>query len=519
MRAQRPGSALRPPTRLLAAAAAVASGAVLTVPGAARADAGPVGGPQLASRGVVVNPAAGVPAPPNIHAASWVIADADTGEVLAARDPHGQYLPASTLKTLTALTLIPKLDANRKVRPSQAACDVEGTKVGMTPKMDYTVDQLFHALMMMSANDAAVTLSEANGGVKKTIADMNAEARHLHAGDTLAASPNGLDVDLGLNVHTQHTSAYDLALILRQGMKDPAYRKYVQALNYWFPAPPDKQQKKKHKAGGYPIYTHNRMLPGQPHAYAGMLGGKNGYTVTAEQTFVAEAKRGGHTILISLMKADVPPSPYAAKLLDWGFAARGKVKPVGTLVEPGDAGAKADGSGDKGAGGQSAIEKASSSRTWMVVGGGAIGALIAIGVLFLVLQRRHRRGDLKLPRPDAAPTGPDAPGGNVRLAPPPPPPPPAPGVPDVPEEHADHAEHAEHSGFAGDADHQPGRADHPAPANPATSNPAPANPAASNPVPGQSPPGRPVAGPAASGAGEQPPEYDEAGEPGSGRGR
>ncbi|MEV5569252.1 D-alanyl-D-alanine carboxypeptidase [Spirillospora sp. NPDC052269] len=423
---------------MIAASAALASGAVLALPGAACADSGPVGGAQLAGRGVIVNPAAGVPAPPNIHASSWVIADADTGEVLAAKDPHGQYLPASTLKTLTALTLIPKLDAARKIKPSQSACDVEGTKVGMTPKMGYSVDQLFHALMMMSANDAAVTLSEANGGLKKTIADMNGEARTLHAGDTLAASPNGLDVDLGLSIKTQHTSAYDLALILRQGMKDPAYRKYVQALNFWFPAPPDKQQKKKHKPGGYPIYTHNRMLPGQPHAYNGMIGGKNGYTVTAEQTFVAEARRGGHTILISLMKADVPPSPYAAKLLDWGFAARGKVKPVGTLVEPGEAGAKADAAGGKD-GGQTAIEKASSSRTWMVVGGGAVGALIAIGVLFLVLHRRHRRGDLRLPKPNG-PSGdgpsagtpdagaPDAAFGNVRLAQ-------APQPPEAPEAH------------------------------------------------------------------------------------
>ncbi|MFC5180257.1 D-alanyl-D-alanine carboxypeptidase family protein [Actinomadura harenae] len=419
MRAQRPGTALRCPTRLLAAAAAIASGTVLALPGAACADGGPVGGAQLAGRGVIVNPAAGVPAPPNIHAASWVIADADTGEILAARDPHGRYLPASTLKTLTALTLVPKLDAARKVKPSQSACDVEGTKVGMTPKMSYSVDELFHALMMMSANDAAVTLSEANGGLKKTVADMNEQARTLHADDTLAGSPNGLDVDLGLTVKTQHTSAYDLALILRQGMKDPAYRKYVQALNFWFPAPPDKQQKKKHKPGGYPIYTHNRMLPGQPYAYNGMLGGKNGYTVTAEQTFVAEAKRGGHTILVSLMKADIPPSPYAAKLLDWGFAARGKVKPVGTLVSPGAEGLKADATGGKD-GGQSAIEKASSSRTWMVVGGGAVGALIAIGVLFLVLHRRHRRGDLRLPKPDAPVAGgPGAPSGNVRLASPP----------------------------------------------------------------------------------------------------
>ena len=59
------------------------------------------------------------------------------GEVLAGKDPHGQYLPASTLKTLTSATLVTKLDPNRLVRPSQKACDVEGTKVGLTPSMRY----------------------------------------------------------------------------------------------------------------------------------------------------------------------------------------------------------------------------------------------------------------------------------------------------------------------------------------------------------------------------------------------
>ncbi len=113
------------------------------------------------------NAAPGVLAPPKIKAASYLIADADTGEVLAAKDPHGRYLPASTIKTLTALTLIPKLDPNRLIRPSQKACDVEGTKVGLTPKMQYKISDLFHAMLMMSANDAAFTLAEADGGVRR----------------------------------------------------------------------------------------------------------------------------------------------------------------------------------------------------------------------------------------------------------------------------------------------------------------------------------------------------------------
>ncbi|MFI0405163.1 D-alanyl-D-alanine carboxypeptidase family protein [Actinomadura sp. 3N508] len=352
-----------------------------------------VGGPQLAGRGIVLNKAPGVPALPKIKAGSYLIADADTGDVLAAKDPHGRYLPASTIKTLTALALVPKLDPNRLVRPSQQACNVEGTKVGLTPKMSYKVSDLFHAMLMMSANDASVTLAEAHGGMKRTLADMNAEAKRINALDTLAGSPNGLDKDLGLSVRTQHTSAYDLALILREGMKNPAYRQYMQAIDHKFPAPPTKKERKAgKKVGGYPIHTHNRMMPGERHAYTGMLGGKNGYTIAAQQTFVAQARRGGHTIVISLMKADRPPSEYATELLNWGFAARGKVEPVGALVAPGTP-ERDKGKKDAAADGvlpDAPLASDDASRTWLLIGGGAVGALLAIVSLFVVLRRRRR---------------------------------------------------------------------------------------------------------------------------------
>ncbi|MGP4024808.1 D-alanyl-D-alanine carboxypeptidase family protein [Actinomadura sp. 3N407] len=350
-----------------------------------------VGGPQLAGRGIVVNKAPGVPGLPKIKAASYLIADAGTGDVLAAKDPHGHYLPASTIKTLTALALIPNLDANRLVRPSQKACDVEGTKVGLTPKMRYKVSDLFHALLMMSANDAAVALAEANGGMKKTLADMNAAAKRINAHDTLAGSPNGLDKDLGLNVRTQHTSAYDLALILREGMKNPDYRTYMQTIDHKFPAPPTKKERKKgKKVGGYPIHTHNHMLPGEREAYKGMLGGKNGYTIAARQTFVAQARRGGRTIVIALMRADRPPSPYAAELLDWGFAAHGKVQPVGVLVSPGNPKQAEKDAGSGGVLPDAPLASDDASRRWLLVGGGGAGALLAIAVLFVVLRRRRR---------------------------------------------------------------------------------------------------------------------------------
>ncbi|WP_131742810.1 D-alanyl-D-alanine carboxypeptidase family protein [Actinomadura roseirufa] len=412
-----PLTVLAAPITALAPAAPAAAATAARQRSAPPAD--PVGGPQLAGKGLVVNAAAGLPALPKINAASWVVADGDNGDVLAAKDPHGRYLPASTLKTLTALALVPRLEADRLVRPSQKACDVEGTKVGLTPTMQYKVSDLFHALMMMSANDAAVTLSEADGGMRKTLADMNAEAKRINARDTLAGSPNGLDKDLGLDVHSQHTSSYDLALILREGLRNADYRRYVQAIDFQFPAPPSKKERKKgKKVGGYPIHTHNKLLPGEHYAYAGMLGGKNGYTVAAGQTYVAAARRGGHTVIIALMKADIPPSPYAVKLLDWGFAARGKVRPAGVLVPPGDAPeSRKNGSGLLP---DAPLASDDSTRRWLLVGGGGVGAVLAIVVLFLVLRRRHRHGPPlparaggAAPRsfgaPDAAP-GPDEPG-------------------------------------------------------------------------------------------------------------
>ncbi|GAA3135973.1 hypothetical protein GCM10010466_28430 [Planomonospora alba] len=272
----------------------------------------PVGGPLLGGRGIIVP--AGVKAPPRTAAKSYVIADADTGEVLAAKNPHGRYLPASTLKALTALTLIPKLDKTKKVRPSRNAVNVEGSAVGLVTKPLYTVEDLFKALLLVSGNDAALALAEANGGLEKTLADMNAEARRLQAFDTVAKTPNGLDKP------GQSSSAYDLALIARAGLADPDFRRYVSLKTDKFPAP----------KGYYEIGNHNKLL----WRYKGMIGVKNGWTSKALASFVGAAKRNGHTVIVAIMRHDGYMWEDIADLLDWGFAARGKVAPVGHLVDP-----------------------------------------------------------------------------------------------------------------------------------------------------------------------------------------
>lgn len=272
----------------------------------------PVGGELLGSRGLVKPD--GIKAPPKSKATSYVIADLETGEVLAAKNPHGRYLPASTLKTLTALTLIPKLDKNLTVKPSRNAVNQEGTAVGLTTKPLYKVDDLFRALMMSSGNDAAMALAEANGSLAQTMSDMNAEAKHLQANDTVAKTPSGLDKP------GQSSSAYDLALIARAGLANPDFRRYISTKTAKFPAP-------KHY---YEISNHNKLL----WRYQGMIGVKNGWTSKALGSFVGAATRGGHTIIVTIMRHDGYFWNEVADMLDWGFAARGKVTPVGRLVDP-----------------------------------------------------------------------------------------------------------------------------------------------------------------------------------------
>jgi D-alanyl-D-alanine carboxypeptidase (penicillin-binding protein 5/6) len=241
--------------------------------------------------------------------------------------------------------------------------------------MRYSVDTLFASMLVVSANDAAGALAEAGGGTSATVAAMNATARQLQAYDTRAGTPSGLDAT------SERTSAYDLALIGRAGLRMPAFRHYVQIVTSHVPAPHHKH---------YQIYTHDQLLT----SYRGMIGGKNGYTVAASATFVGAARRHGHTILIALMHA--PPNfwPQAKSLLDWGFAANGRVAPVGHLVDPLSPGA---------------TEAPTSSRTTVVLaarpasGGVPAWQLVALGAstaaAVVVTARRQRRRGQRLSLP------------------------------------------------------------------------------------------------------------------------
>jgi D-alanyl-D-alanine carboxypeptidase (penicillin-binding protein 5/6) len=347
-----------------------------------------IGGDRLATRGLVLPSAA--PRLPATSAASWVVADLDSGAVLAAKDPHGLFSPASTLKTLTAETLIPKLDPRALVQPTFDDVNVEGSKVGLVDTVRYPVSELFTSMLVVSGNDSALALATANGGAAKTVAEMNAEALRLQAFDTHAATVNGLDAA------GQHSSAYDLALIARAGMALPAFRDYVATKHATI------RGAKPHTA--IAISSHDKLL----YNYPGAIGIKNGYTVASRATFVGAATRGGHTLLVTLMRTDPRYWPEAAALLDWGFKATAAgVTPIGQLADAAprpDASPSATPAASDRTVGSRTTATASSTST-----GGGIpvlpGGIIATGVLVIAwsgLRSRHRgrrrRSKLTLPR-------------------------------------------------------------------------------------------------------------------------
>jgi D-alanyl-D-alanine carboxypeptidase (penicillin-binding protein 5/6) len=258
-----------------------------------------------------------------VLAKSWVVVDADSGDVLAAKNAHMRLRPASTLKTLTAVTLLPQLDLDDEYRVTWHDAHVVGSAVGIVPGSHYTIDDLFYGMLLPSGNDAARALASANGGAPATVRQMNATAQALGATDTHAVNPSGLDAP------GQLTSAFDLAVFARAGLTDRDFRRYVSTVSTSFPAA-DARGNQKRKS--FMIYNQNQLVI---DGYRGVLGVKTGYTTQAGRTFVAAAERGGHTLIVALMGIIESSDVAAEQLLQWGWEHGESVTPVGSLDEPG----------------------------------------------------------------------------------------------------------------------------------------------------------------------------------------
>ncbi|WP_338699725.1 D-alanyl-D-alanine carboxypeptidase [Streptomyces sp. Q6] len=376
-----------------AAVALSASGLALsaTAPAAA-ADKPParmstVGGAQLGKPGTQVNLGAGAPVlPKELTAKSWIVSDAESGEVLAAHNAHWRLPPASTLKMLFADTLLHKFPKTQKHKVELSDLQGVGTGssvAGIKEEYTYTVRDLWLGVFLRSGNDAVHVLSAMNGGVPQTVSDMQAHADELGAKDTHVVTPDGYD-EKG-----QYSSAYDLTLFARSGMQNGDFREYCSTVTAKLP----KKQKKGKTTETFEIQNTNRLFTGEGDLspYKGIAGVKNGNTTNAGATFTGVAQRDGKVLLVTVMTPQNSKESHAvyketARLLDWGFAADGKVTPVGRLVgaegtESPAAGASSP-TGDAGPAAKPAAHAAVSTSG----GSSGIGIALAItgGVLVLL---------------------------------------------------------------------------------------------------------------------------------------
>lgn len=371
-----------PPTRR--AALGLAAAAVpLAAAAPASAATAVVGGERLARKGIQVSGVTGLPE--RLTASAWIVADGDSGDVLASFGAHRRLAPASTLKMLFADTVLKKFHRTdrHKVTASDLADIPSGSSlVGIKPGITYTVEQLWQGVFLRSGNDAVHVLAHMNGGVAKTVAEMQAKADDLQALDTHVVSPDGFD-------HKgQLSSAYDLTLFARHGLKNPDFRGYCHTRVAAFPAGGSKT---------FQIQNTDRLLTGAwgLKTYDGLIGVKNGFTSHAGNTFTGAATRGGRTLLVTVMH---PKSGYnavyeeTAALLDWGFGKGSSARAVGTLVRPvseGGARTTPTRKADRAAAGPPGTPSGSPSAWRLLEGAGSTVVVLAGGVWAL---RRRMRG-------------------------------------------------------------------------------------------------------------------------------
>ncbi|MBJ7400972.1 serine hydrolase [Mycolicibacterium sp.] len=247
----------------------------------------------------------------------WIVADLDTGQVLAGREMYAAHPPASTIKTLLALTALDEVDLDSTVVATPANTHVECNCAGVIAGHSYSARQLLDAVLLVSGNDAANALADMLGGYDVAVDKMNAKAVAIGATNTHATSPSGLDGPGGAGWTTPH----DLAAIFRAAMANPVFAQITATPSAPFPT----------DTGERPLINQNDLLV----RYPGAIGGKTGFTDAARKTFVGAAERNGRRLVIAMMYGLVHEGgptywDQAAMLLDWGFA-QGAAEAVASL--------------------------------------------------------------------------------------------------------------------------------------------------------------------------------------------
>ena len=236
---------------------------------------------------------------PATTAQAAVLIEASTGKVLYANNAHLKLPMASTTKIMTALLAIENGNLDEIVTTDASAYDTEGSSIYLQLEEEISLRDLLYGLMLSSGNDAAVAIAVHIGkGVERFAEMMNARAKEIGANNTNFVTPNGLPDE------NHYTTAYDLALIAAEAMKNDVFREIVSTQYY------------QTTTGNYTrtFKNKNKIL----WQYDGGTGIKTGYTIAAGKCLVFSAQRNGMELIGVVLNC---PDMFndAMQILDYGM--------------------------------------------------------------------------------------------------------------------------------------------------------------------------------------------------------
>ncbi len=252
-------------------------------------------------------------APPSVISESAVLIDAETGQVLYEKAMHEKHFPASITKIATVIVGLEELSLDDKIVMSDEAVFSVGREtshIALTPGEEITVRDAAYAALLMSANDACNGIAErASGSIDAFVSLMNERAAEYGALNTHFNNANGLKDD------EHYTTAYDMAMICRHAIKNGSFREIFGSITYEM-EPNNKQPEKRLFAN-----QHDMVNKTDWH-YEGIVGGKAGWTTTAQYTLVTAAERDGRCLIAVVMKSPRNENKYqdTTALLDYGFS-------------------------------------------------------------------------------------------------------------------------------------------------------------------------------------------------------
>ncbi|MDO4744916.1 MAG: D-alanyl-D-alanine carboxypeptidase family protein, partial [Bacillota bacterium] len=263
---------------------------------------------------------------PGIEGTSAILVDAGSGQILYEKNAYEKRDPASVTKIMTCLVVLETMELDDKITSTINFNDAGGS-VGIDIKKGevFTVEQLLHALMLFSANDAAEVLAISAGGSIENFCDMmNERAAMCGAKDTNFTNPHGLNVP---EQPEHRTTAYDLTLIAQEAMKNKDFRRIISTIEYKIP--------KTNKSKAREMFNINRCISDGEYdenkyedialkgfyKYEGTLGIKTGYTSTAGDCFCGWVERDGTEFVSVVLNSSTHETRFAdtIKLWDYGF--------------------------------------------------------------------------------------------------------------------------------------------------------------------------------------------------------